>query len=316
MTENLNPRFTKETPELEIDPPSIAVTAITLYPDWYAGEPKSIRDTNKIRGDLALESIRKAIQLGYRVVIADGPSSQEFKENLADLGVEVLRRDKLERSVGGRQAIEKASVLDGVKVIIKTEPEKVSFIEDCILQTALPIIEGRADIVVPKRNEELNVQTYPEYMHASEARANRQYNNLLHRVGLLPQDKSLEFFFGPIVLKNDPHVIALFMEQYDFQGPRVGGRKYAQPEEWSDIQLFPIVKALFLGLRVEGVEIPFRYPEKQKENEEANKEGFAEKRKQQRVGLVTELIHYIRLLSEDPKVKGKSKLTPIKPVNF
>lgn len=301
----------ESTPERRIDPRSIAITAITFYPDWYPGKPKNIADTNKIRGDLALESVRKARQLGYQVVIADGPSSPEFKDSLAKLGVEVLARDRMQRAVGGRQSIQKASALDGVRVILRTELEKVSLIDDCIPLIAEPILEGIADIVVPKRNEELYLETYPDYMYDSETKGRRLFNNLMHRVGLLPEDQTLEFLFGVVALSNDSHILPLFLETYAFQGPRVGGWKYVDPEEWSDIQLFPIVKALYLGYRVESVEVPFRYPVEQKENEEANREDFAEKRKQQRMGLISELIQFIRFLSQDPKTRGKGKLIRI-----
>lgn len=312
MTENLAPRASAEkTPELEINPRSVAITAITFYPNWYPGEVQGNADTDKIRGDLALESIRKAKQIGYQAVIADGPSSPAFKDNLAGLGVEVLERDKMQRAVGGRQTIERASTLDEVRVILRTELEKVSLVEDCVSLIAQPILEGRADIVVPKRNEELYVETYPDYMHASETKGRRLFNNLMHKVGLLPEDQTLEFLFGAVALSNDPNILALFMEQYAFQGPRVGGWKYIEPEEWSDIQLFPIVKALYLGYRVEGVEVPFRYPLKQRENEELNRDNFAEKRKQQRMGLISELIQFLRTLSTDPKIRGKGKLIPL-----
>lgn len=312
MAENIASQPSNErAPEREFNPRSVAITAITFFPDWYPGKPRSIADTNKIRGDLALESVLKAQQLGYQVVIADGPSSPEFKDSLARLGVELLERDKMQRAVGGRQTIQRASVLDGVRVILRTELEKVSLVEDCVPLIAQPILEGRADIVVPKRNEELYVETYPDYMHESETKGRRLFNNLMHKVGLLPEDQTLEFLFGAVALSNDPHIMALFMEEYAFQGPRVGGWKYVEPEEWSDIQLFPIVKALYLGYRVEGIEVPFRYPIEQRENEELNRESFAEKRKQQRMGLISELIQFIRFLSQDPKTRGKGKLIQI-----
>ena len=236
MAENIASRPNSEgAPELEFDAHSVAIVAITYFSDWYPGELRNTQDTNKIRGDLALRSFISALRLGYQVVVADGPSSKDFKDNLRQLGIEPLVRETMERSVGGRQAIKEAAVLDGVRVIIKTEPEKLSLIEDCVPQIARPIIEGTADIVMPRRNAELNAETYPAYMYESEVLANKWYNDVLHRAGLLPRDKNLEFFFGPIALRNDPKIVSLFMEQYGFQGPRVGGWKYIQPEEWSDI---------------------------------------------------------------------------------
>ncbi len=254
-----------------------------------------------------------ARRLGYQVVIADGESCPAFKDSLASLGAEVIQKDGVQRAVGGRQSIERAAALDGVAVIIRTELEKLtSLIEDgCIQPIVQPILDGKADIVLPKRNEELYIATYPDYMYASETKGRDRFNQLMHKAGLLPEDKTLEFLFGALGLRNDPKIVRLFMERYAFRGARVGSWKYVQPEEWSDTQLFPIIKALSLGYQVEGVETPFRYPVEQKENEELNRGIFAEKRKQQRVDLVSGAVHYLRMLSPDPKLRAKGKLTPL-----
>ncbi len=296
-----------------IDPGSIAITAITLYKGWYPGEPKNIADTDKIRGDVALESVSMARRLGYQVVIADGPSSPAFKDSLASLGVQVLQKDGEQRAVGGRQTIERAAALDGVRVILRTELEKLtSLIEDgCIPSIVQPILGGKADIALPKRNEGLYRATYPDYMYDSETKGRRIFNYLLHRAGLLAKDQTREFLFGVIGLSNNPHIVSLFMKKYAFLGGKVGSWKYVQPEEWSDIQLFPIMGALSLGYKVKGVEIPFRYPIEQKENEELNREIFAVKRKEQRMDLVSGAVHYLRMISSDPKVRAKCKLVPL-----
>ncbi len=58
--------------EREISPSSIAVATSTLYKNWYDGPLQSTDDTDKIRGDLALETIKKAKAKGFQVVVVDG----------------------------------------------------------------------------------------------------------------------------------------------------------------------------------------------------------------------------------------------------
>ena len=59
-----------------IDPNSIGIVATTSYPRWYRGKPRSVKDTDKIRGDLTVEFVKIARKIGYQVVIADWQSPQ------------------------------------------------------------------------------------------------------------------------------------------------------------------------------------------------------------------------------------------------
>lgn len=290
------------------NPESIAFALITCYPKWYQGKLKNLTDTDKIRGDLALEFTRKAKRKGHQVVIADRVSSKSFREELSRIGITVISRKVPERGPGKRLAIQKAATLKGIKIIIKTEPEKVNLVEKSIPAITLPIIKGQADIVVPKRERKLFIQSYPNYMHHSEDLWNSKYNSLLHKAKLLPYDQTLDVSFGPLVIRNNPEIISLFMETYTF----IGREEDAYPEESSNAQMFPIVKALFLGLRVVSLEVPFTYPKLQKENESTDLEGlktkFIAKRVRQRRWAITELIHYIHLLSPNSKIRKTSKL--------
>ncbi|EKD86460.1 MAG: hypothetical protein ACD_37C00277G0002 [uncultured bacterium] len=296
-----------QSEEIDFSPDSVAITATTLYRGWYEGDPRDVSDTDKIRGDLALHTIDLALAKGYRVVVADGPSSQEFKEELARRNILLVPRASEERSEARRQLIEKSSSIPGVKVIIRTEPEKASLVESCIPQLVLPILKGEADIVVPKRNPSLFEQTYPNYMHSSEVQANRRYNRILREFGFIPDGMTdLDFFFGPAVLKNDPQIIELFLKKYKLHLKRettIGVRKYISPDDFSNSQIFAVVEAMSKGVRVKSVEIPFVYPDAQRENEMIDYQGFSEKRKKQKWGILDELVLFIRYLNDpnDPK---------------
>lgn len=307
----------KKIPEFEVPSRSVAIVAPTSYPQWYPGEIQDITHTQKVRGDLALETARSAQGIGYQLTFVDGNSSHPFREELEKLGVEVLDRIEPTRAAARRLGFQHVAQKDNVKAVLFTQPEKVSLIADCTQQIAKPLVQGTADIVVPKRNEQLFKRTYPDYMVDSEIKANDILNKIVRSQGLWQDtNPNIDWFSGPVAFRNTPDILGLFMEKYAFVKTPIGmttHRRYAEPDKYSDAAFFPIIKALMQDppLRVASVEVPFRYPEKQRENERIDDpdtlEGFMERRKAQRMGIVTEVIHYIHLQRND----GKSRLKPI-----
>lgn len=291
-------------------PSTIAIVATTSYPKWYRGRLRSIKHTDKIRGDLALELVRKTRNLGYQVVIADWISPRTYRKELGSIqGVIIIRRRTPKRSPSKRQALFKASKLPGVKIIVLTEPEKVSLIEDCIPLISEPILSGNADIVVPKRNDELFKKTYPSFQYESEVEGNRTYNEELRSHKLIDiNDEDFDMFFGPRAFSNTKKIISLFMKRYHFSIVHASFPKwYFDAEELSNSAFFPIVSALRKGLKVKSVEVPFKYPSIQKQNEGlGSPDVFLEKRKAQRVGLIVELLHFVAFLEKYRGVRVKS----------
>src|SRR3989344_8232372 len=95
--------------KLKADPSCVAITLTTLYPKWYRGKLQSIKHTDKIRGDLALEFIRIAREKGYQVVVVDGKGSKTFRKELKKIeGVTVLLSRKQKRSPMKRLALKTA----------------------------------------------------------------------------------------------------------------------------------------------------------------------------------------------------------------
>lgn len=290
----------------ELDHKSIAFAATTFYPNWYPQPLESIAHTDKVRGDLALEFVGLAQGQGYRIVISDGASSPSFKDKLAKTDAVILERLSPQRSAGKRQTIQVASRLEGVKNIIRTEPEKIDVVTYAP-DIAKAISKG-ADIAVLARNPLLFASTFPCYMYNLETRTIHIWNKLLRQAGFKTK-QPLDVCFGPNAFPNRPNVIALFMEKYQSNtASQVGIRKYVNPEEMSDALYFPIVKALSLGFKVVSVEIPFRYPQTQKENEEITKGLFLTKRHSQQYQHIAEQIHFLRLLSNNPRIRAKSIL--------
>lgn len=280
------------------DPKSIAIGTVTYYPKWYRGRLRSIKHTDKIRGDLALEFITRAKQIGMQVVVVDGKSSKTFKNTLKNIpGVIIKNRNSPKRSPAKRQAFKTASKIDGVKVIVATEPEKTSVL-DSLEQIVTPILENRADFVIPKREEKLFESSYPEYMVESEQEGNSLYGEYLKANGIMGKDADYDFFFGPRAFKNDRKILSLFMKKFKIKtGDDNLSKDLFDAEEYSNAQYFPLVLALKKKMRILSVEIPFVYPKLQKENEEVGqRELFIEKRKNQRLSLILELIYFLNLI--------------------
>lgn len=294
--------------EFSFDPSRIAFALISYYPKWYRGKLRSIKHTDKIRGDLALEFINQAKKSGCHVVVVDGKSTKTFKKELSQVPDIVIKTSRApKRAPNKRLAIRIASKIDGVEAIILSEVEKLSFI-DCLEQIVKPILTNEADIVVPKRNAALFKSTHPLYMFESETEGNRIYNEALRTQGLLPENhEGLDMFFGPRVLRNDKKIVELFMRRF-----RIKVGKFSLPAEFFDTEdysnplYFPVVLALKKHLRIVSVEISFSYPKIQKENEDIGlRDAFVEKRSLQRLSLILELIHFLSYLERKPQSKMK-----------
>lgn len=284
---------------MPFNPQDIVFAVITQYPSWYRGKTRSASHTDKIRGNLALEFIQKALSFQYRVVVVDGYSSKSFRKELNNFqNLKILKRRSSKRSPAKRQAFKAASKLPSVKVIIATEPEKVSLIDSIRLITQ-SILENKADIVIPKREEQLFRTTYPDYMYESEVEGNNIYNKQLKLHNILSQDnENLDIFFGPIAFKNDPKILCLFTKVFRFRlEERAALAEYFDPEEYSNTQSFPIIMALKKKLMVQSVEIPFLYSKDQKLNETFGvKDFFIKKRQAQRLGALVVLMRLLNYL--------------------
>lgn len=283
-----------------------------LYKNYHAidkDQQRKVDDTDGIRGDLALESIKKAIDQGIGVVACDGGSSNEFLaklEGFKDKGLTIVASDIAGRGPQRRKAFEIATRLPNGKVIIYFQPEKVGLMDN-LAEVSKPILDGTADIVIPKRNPELFEKSYPDYMRESELRVNKTYDYIMKRAGLMSKDEGFDWFFGPVVFKNDPEIVEMFLKKYridDSIYSRIGAE--ADPERHSDGHYFPIILALFNKLRVVSVEVPFIYPKSQRENESFGAvEAFKERRKKDAAAYRLEALHFLAYLRGDPASKIK-----------
>lgn len=281
-----------------------AIVLTTYYPKWYKGSLKSIKHTDKVRGDLCMEFLTVALKSNYNVVLVDGKSSKSFRKELQGFqGLHIINRKIMKRSPNKRVGIKAAAKIQGVQTIVLTEPEKVNLLQFMPVLTE-PILKGEVDIVAPKREEKAFKSSYPRYMYESETEGMRIYNEALYAHGLLTPDiVDMDNFFGPRVFRNEKKILDLFMKKYTLKTSEYTMEsKLFDADEYSNVQAFPIVQALKKKIKIKSVEIPFTYSRLQKENEEATaKEAFYEKRKSQKLSILIDLFHFLSFLDKNKK---------------
>jgi glycosyltransferase involved in cell wall biosynthesis len=207
-------------------------------------------ESDVYRAGFAKNAIRKATDLGYAVVVVDGGSPEELLKELEEYGALLFSEEQEGMGPGRRQAIREAYGLER-NVIVWTEPEKEGYIPE-IAKTVKPIIEGNADMVIPKRK---SLESYPLTQQHTETFINLYWKDMT--------GTDLDIIFGPRTWKRD-------MSHYflDYDG------EYG--DRWDSI-FIPVVNAVFDGKRVVGVEVDYTHPKKQTEIEEHDL-GFHRKR--------------------------------------
>lgn len=206
-----------------------------------------------VRSSLAKAAAVKAVESGYEIVIVDGGSPASFRQEIKGAGAQVYLHPELGMGEQRRKAIQ--YVFDqGADIIVWMEPEKEPFIS-LIGRTAEPIIEGRADMVVPERN---SLELYPAFQQASEKSGNAFWKEL---TGV-----RLDVFFGPRVWRRklSSYFLDLNVEKY--------GDKWAI--------YIPVLNAIIDGEIVVGVRVDYIHPKKQTEVEKHDPE-FQLKRQSQ-----------------------------------
>ena len=288
-------------PKEILDPRSIAIVYMTRYPDWYEGSVLSPVDTDKIRGDKAIETFSLASSMGYRVVVGDSiKSSPDFRRNLAAFkNIDLAPRESDDFILSVLSGLQTASQFTGVNAVITSQPEKYSIIRDCVPKLVHPIVFEGADVVVAKREEGLFRDTFPDYMYESEQKGNAILCRLLRNYGWLkPYQPDLDFFSGSWAYRNDPKLLREIIRIYDFK--KAAGDEMTVRRHIGNHMFFYIFDALRLRKKVMSAEVPLAYSQEQRQNEEdpAKIEEFRRKRRGQRYAILEELIDYIRLYCE------------------
>jgi len=196
-----------------------------------------------IRANCARNMIRNAIDLGYSIALIDGGSPGELLDEFRRYGVNIFAEIERGMGKGRRQSFQEAYNL-GKPVVAWIEPEKEHYIRE-LWKTTEPILEGKTDLVVPKRK---SLDSYPEFQAREEELGNLFFKNLT--------GYDLDVWFGPRTWGRD---ITNCFTGYD--------GKFG--DKWESI-FMPILKAIHDGKRVSGVEINYTHPKEQTEIEKGD----------------------------------------------
>lgn len=296
----MNETISNDGLEAEQRRPNLVVATSTFYKTWYPGDLISPRDSDKIRGDVALESLGKAVGQGYQVIDIDGGSSPEFQAELASRGVQVSPQLERGLSASRREGNTLAANLNP-RAIFTTEPEK-PVLMDSISLLLQPILDGSADIVFAQRDPK-SFDTYPPVQARFEQRSNKVANDLLRKHGLLKEgDPNLDWWMGARMFKNSPEVLKLFQTKYDLRpfGSSIDG--VINLDTWPNALYLPVVSALAQGMRVVGVPVHYEHSKQMTESEIGNPE-FDRKREVQFKGIIIAMMEMVRKLELE---SGKS----------
>ncbi len=274
----------------------IGIGTTTFYPKWYPGENKD-QSTDKTRGDLALQMLRGASAKNFQVAVVDGGSSEDFKGKLRELdGVTVSSEEERGMSGSRRQVFREVVGKEGVKVVCWVEPEKVSIVEDCLPTAARLVLEGKADIVIPSRDE-ASFATYPTFQARFEQRANKLWNDIVKSKGLYPKEApDLDMWIGPRFIRNDHDLMRLFQQKpISPEPPTSNLSKMYDFDLWAGAIFLPVIKAMKGKYRVESVPVPYKHPAAQTAQESSQDSPvFERKRALQFHEIIAATIHEIK----------------------
>lgn len=282
--QTINPEYLSKSKQ-------VVLATTTFYPSWTTDNNSVNTSSDQIRGDLAIQMVSKASELGYRVIIVDGGSNQEFTQKVISLGGEVFDQDKTGMGNSRRQSLSIAAEQEHCKIICWVEPEKVSLIKD-IHNLIVPIEDGEADIVIPTRTQK-SFLTYPDYQARHEQRGNKLWNSILKSRGIIDENQEdFDVWFGPRIFKNDKGLLDIFQRNYAFKPMKT--LDDINSDDWANSIFLPIIEALRQGYKVKGVLTDYEHPAEQTQYENESS-FFKRKRLHQLRSIITATIEYIRI---------------------
>ena len=268
----------------------------------YFIDPRAEADS--VRGALAIEFAQQTLE-NQSLTIVDGGSSDSFRTVLDSQGI--AWHPETEKGMGGsrrqslRHMLKDMWTSPELFIGIWSEPEKVDVIR-FFPQIIQPIIDGKADIVIPRRTP-ASLATYPRFQIESEVQANMDLDTLLVEYGILPNlgGKNFyryDFMFGPWAFRCTKEIIQLLTQKFDIDFDRnteVSGRKeaelraslgeYLRLDFYNNPTFFPRLRALFRKVPTVSLEVDFQYPKKQYEIEK-DSEVMRRKRAMQKNSIV------------------------------
>ena len=201
-------------------------------------------ESDVFRSNLAKRGIKSATDLGYKVIIVDNGSSNEFLKYIENCGAILHQETKLSMGQQRRKVIQIATQSGG-EIIAFTEPEKIDYISKIAL-TASPIIEGLKDLIIPRRK---SLRSYPKEQQYAEAVGNLLWKNLT--------GYDLDIWFGPRTWRKD---VSRYFLGYDG----------SYGDKWESINIIPLLEAIVGEVRIGEINIDYTHPIEQTQYEECN----------------------------------------------
>lgn len=292
------------------DPTKVSIITTTFYSrwrpgelQWHPGELVTPEVSDKVRGDLAIQTICAGADRGVKVIVVDGTGDLPFRkasQRLDKRKISIHNEVDKGMSPSRQQGFRIAYAMPDGTAFLWTEPEKVSLVKrheddaDCLEPLMIPIIQNLADMTIPFRNDE-SFATYPDYQADYEQESNRRWNDLLETEGVLPPGHArFDVWKGPRGWHRD--ITGLFLRKYRSTDPDA---RLVKPEEYFNAIFLPVITALVESKRVLSIQVPYRHPEIQKAIEQGSRE-FREKRKYQQESILETTREYLALLRGEP----------------
>ncbi|OGE31865.1 hypothetical protein A2631_01940 [Candidatus Daviesbacteria bacterium RIFCSPHIGHO2_01_FULL_44_29] len=308
-----------------IDPRSVGVASITFFPGFDLSKGTGVIDNH--RGLAAEQLFSTAVKMGHPVVVTDGGSSVEFQHMLTDTGATIVHPEPGVRSTMAADRRVAYKVLLGnrdVQVVTWIEankPETVEFNGHLVMAAPIlnsyPAPDGRMippyDVVIANRNA-IGMASLPTVQMVFETRAGKAMESILIKEGLLGRGsddlpiytpRKMDFFNGQRSFSRSAaeHFLARWVYTPDINDPK---DRNIDPERWSNGLQLPVASALWAGLKVTSVDIPYLHGQGQKDLETGNGE-FDAKRKAQAVDQIRTLLEFLKFKRG---VNSKLSLSP------
>lgn len=214
------------------------------------------KSKEEVRFKLACDTIHRARVFGLTVVVVDNSPDRTIVEEFKNLGAIVFRQQTKGMGTSRCEAVSYAlRTFPEKRVIVWIEPEKADMIK-FIIDLAMPILSGNADIVHAGRTEK-SWLTYPEFQRQTEILVNKEWAEMMGH------PSCSDLMFGPVAFARNLAIsFMLFQHLKDF------GVNYD-----NCVQLYVSALAKLYGARFAYVKVDFIYPSSQREEEETTLSG-------------------------------------------
>ncbi len=309
MTPEMNPPENKEI----LNPENIFILSPVFQPKWKHPSKRitGSETSDNRRGDLIIENLKKASEIGYSVVlIYSSKDGQDFINALKEAATSngknsIVIEQQQETTYSGsrRDAIREAQKLHG-KVRVMYEIEKPI---DAIPDIVQPLLDGKAKVSISDRQivvndnviddrpacEGENFRGLPDRQARSEHAFSVWANDLLKHFGIMPKDFPFVDWMGNRAWIADPKIDSIFLARYE----TVEGKEFlgTNPDHLSSSLFYPLAMVFKENIPVVSIPINYQHDPGQTALENASKV-FRKKRDDQRNMLKAEMIQFIKLI--------------------